>query len=195
VVPQLVTASEAPAPKGAVGGDGKVMDGTCRHSDDALASQGLDLLRQELVHVSTVAQHADLVSTFWELVEPPMAQLAIASIAPAPEGAVGGGGEAVGGSSRHSDDALASRTVDASIHNPLLVNNVMDDISAYVAGVCERTAATIVGSTLVDPDASSMDGGWTCTLKSCTTCVLPSEFVATISADSRNTCASWCRTK
>ena len=54
-----------------------------RHGDDALVSKGLDLLGQQLVLLVAVAQ------------------LATGSTAPAPD-AVGGEGEAVGGSSRHS---------------------------------------------------------------------------------------------
>ena len=62
-----------------------------RHSDDALASKGLDLLRQQLV------------------LRVALAQLAKAPKAPTPEGAVGGEGEAVVASRRHSDDALAGQ--------------------------------------------------------------------------------------
>jgi len=41
-----------------------------------------------------------------------VAQLAVVSIAPAPDSAVGGDGEAVRPPSRHSDDALASKGLD-----------------------------------------------------------------------------------
>ena len=57
-----------------------------RHGDDALASEGLDLLGQQLVLLVTVAQHA------------------AASKAPAPDGSVGGEGEVVVCSSRHGDE-------------------------------------------------------------------------------------------
>ena len=67
----------------------------CRHGDDALASQALDLLGQPLL-VLLVA----------------VAQLGVASIAPAPDSAVGGEGEAVEDPSGHSDDALASKGLD-----------------------------------------------------------------------------------
>ena len=60
-----------------------------RHSDNVLPRERLDLLRQQLVLLVAVAQ------------------LAKASPAPAPDGAVGGEGEAMVSSSRHGDDALA----------------------------------------------------------------------------------------
>ena len=84
----------APAPDGSVGGDGDAVHPPSGHSDAALPSQGLDLLGQQLVLLVAVAQ------------------LAIASPAPAPDGAVGGAGEAVCGSSRDSDDTLASEGFD-----------------------------------------------------------------------------------
>ena len=65
-----------------------------QHSDDALPSQSLDLLGQQLTLLIAVAQAEKH------------------SIAPAPEGAVGGGGEAVSEYRRHSDDALASKCLD-----------------------------------------------------------------------------------
>jgi len=84
---------DAPAPgkDGSVGGDGQAVVLSSRHGDDALVSKGLDLLRQQLALLVAVAQPA------------------IASIAPAPHGSVGGEGEAVVVSPRHSDDALASK--------------------------------------------------------------------------------------
>ena len=51
----------APGKEGAAGGDSEAVRGSSRQSDDALASQGLDLLRQQLillVAVGPVAQHA-----------------------------------------------------------------------------------------------------------------------------------------
>ena len=45
-VAQLAIARTAPAPDGAVGGEGDAVAVCCRHSDDAPVSQGLDLLRQ-----------------------------------------------------------------------------------------------------------------------------------------------------
>ena len=65
-----------------------------RHEDDALASKGLGLLWQRLGLLVAVAQ------------------LAIGSTAPAPGGAVGGAGEAVAASSRHSDDAVPPQGLD-----------------------------------------------------------------------------------
>ena len=65
-----------------------------RHSDDALVSKGLDLLGQQLALRVAVAQPART------------------SIAPAPDGAVGGEGEAVRPPSRHGDDALAGEGLD-----------------------------------------------------------------------------------
>ena len=59
-----------------------------------LASKGIDLLRQHLVLRAAVAQPA------------------IGSMAPAPNGSVGGEGEAVVQPSRHSDDALISKGLD-----------------------------------------------------------------------------------
>ena len=93
-VAQLAKASNAPAPDGAVCGEGETVVHSSRHSDDALASKGLDLLRQQLV------------------LRVAMAQPLIASTAPAPDGTVGGDGEAVVCSSRHSDDAPASKGLD-----------------------------------------------------------------------------------
>ena len=89
-VAQPATGSIAPATDAAVGGDGEVVEASSRHSDDALASQGLDLLRLPLALLATVAQ------------------LAKASIAPAPD-AVGGDGEAVSASRRHTHGALAAQ--------------------------------------------------------------------------------------
>ena len=74
------------------------MVASSRHSDDALACQGLDLLRLRLVLLVAVAQAA------------------VASIAPAPNGVVGGDGEAVFASRRHSDDTLASKGLDLLGH-------------------------------------------------------------------------------
>ena len=74
---QLAKVSTAPAPDGAVGGEGEAVEASRRDSDDALPSQALDLLRQQLVLLVAVAQ------------------LAKGSLAPAPDGAVGGEGEAV----------------------------------------------------------------------------------------------------
>jgi len=89
-VAQLAKTSIAPAPDGAVGGEGEAVTASSRHSNDTVPPQGLDLLRQQLVlHVA---------------VEP-----ACPSIAPAPDAAVGGDGDAVEYSSRHSDDALVSQ--------------------------------------------------------------------------------------
>ena len=65
-----------------------------RHSDDALASQRFYLLGQQVVQLVAVAQAAK------------------ACIAPAPESAVGGEGEAVGASSRHSNDMLPFQGLD-----------------------------------------------------------------------------------
>ena len=69
------------------------MHASRRHSDDA-PRQSLDLLGQQLAKVVAVAQPAPN------------------SIAEAPDSAVGGEGEAVVSSSRHSDDALASKGLD-----------------------------------------------------------------------------------
>ena len=65
-----------------------------RHSDDTLASNGHDLLGQQLALLVAVAQ------------------LASPSPAPAPDSSVGGEGEAVVRSSRHSYDALGSKGLD-----------------------------------------------------------------------------------
>jgi len=86
-VAKLAPVSTAPAPDSAVGGGGEAVGSSSRHSDDALASKGLDLLGQQLVLLVAVAQAA------------------VASMAPAPESADGGDGETVRGSSRHSDGA------------------------------------------------------------------------------------------
>jgi len=83
-VAQRAPASFAPAPDGAVGGDGEAVVASRRRSDDALASKGLDLLGQQLALQVAVAQ------------------MARASFTPAPDGAVSGDCEAVAGSSRHS---------------------------------------------------------------------------------------------
>ena len=64
-----------------------------RHSDDAPPSEGLDLLWQQLALLVAVAE------------------LAKDSLAPAPDGAVGGKGDAVA-PSRDSEDALASKGLD-----------------------------------------------------------------------------------
>ena len=93
-VAQPASASMTPAPEGAVGGEGEAVSTSSRHSDNALGSQSLDLLGQQLVLRVAVAQ------------------LAIVSTAPAPDGAVGGEGDAVRVSSRHSDDALPSKGLD-----------------------------------------------------------------------------------
>jgi len=94
-VAQLARVSPAPAPEGAVGGEGEaVAAASSRHGDDALASKGLDLLWQQLVLLVAVAQLAKVSTT------------------PAPDAAVGGEGEAVVCSSRHSDDALVSKGLD-----------------------------------------------------------------------------------
>jgi len=93
-VTQSAIASKAPAPDSAVGSESEAVECSGRHSDDALASKGLDLLRQEPVLLVAVAQ------------------LAKVSTAPAPDGAVGGEGEAVPPCSRHSDDALVSQGLD-----------------------------------------------------------------------------------
>ena len=55
-VAKLAKGSIAPAPDGAVGGEGEAVDTSSRHSDDALPSKGLDLLRQQLVLLLAVAQ-------------------------------------------------------------------------------------------------------------------------------------------
>ena len=65
-----------------------------RHSDDALVSKGFDLLGQQLVLSVAVAQ------------------LAEATVAPAPDTAVGGEGEAVTSSRRDRDDAPPSQGLD-----------------------------------------------------------------------------------
>jgi len=62
-----------------------------RDSDHTLPTKGLDLLGQQLGLLVAVAQPAKV------------------SIAPAADGAVGGEGDVVRTSSRHSDDALASQ--------------------------------------------------------------------------------------
>ena len=48
-VAQLACGSTAPVLDGAVGGDGEVVVASGRHSDDALVSQGFDLLGQQLL--------------------------------------------------------------------------------------------------------------------------------------------------
>eukprot|EP00312_Isochrysidales_sp_CCMP1244_P031206 CAMPEP_0202802434 /NCGR_PEP_ID=MMETSP1388-20130828/102636_1 /ASSEMBLY_ACC=CAM_ASM_000864 /TAXON_ID=37098 /ORGANISM="Isochrysis sp, Strain CCMP1244" /LENGTH=209 /DNA_ID=CAMNT_0049472425 /DNA_START=165 /DNA_END=793 /DNA_ORIENTATION=- len=93
-VAQPAIGSTTPAPDGAIGGEGEVVVASSRHSEDALASKGLDFLGQQLVLRVAVAQ------------------LACASPAPAPEAAVGGEGEAVVGSPRHNDDAPPSQRLD-----------------------------------------------------------------------------------
>ena len=84
----------APAPEETVAGEGEAVRESRRDSDDALASQGLDLLGQQLPLRVAVAQ------------------LAKESTAPAPDSAVGGEGEAVVLSRRDSDDALVSKGLD-----------------------------------------------------------------------------------
>ena len=59
-VAQLAFASTAPAPDGAVGSEGEAVVIPCRHSDDVLASKGLDLLRQRLALRVAVAQLAEV---------------------------------------------------------------------------------------------------------------------------------------
>ena len=76
-VAQLATTSPAPAPDGAVGGEGEAVSQSSRHCEDTLLSQSLDLLRQQLALPAAVAQPA------------------FPFTAPAPDGAVGGEGEAV----------------------------------------------------------------------------------------------------
>ena len=90
---QLAKASQAPAPDGAVGGEGEVVRAS-RDSDNAHASQGLDYPRQQLALLVAVAE------------------IAHTSIAPAPDAAAGGECEAVFASSRDSDDVQASKGVD-----------------------------------------------------------------------------------
>ena len=80
----------APREDGTVSGDGEAMLPRSRYGHEALPRQGLDLLRQLLQLLVAVAQ------------------LAFVSAAPAPDGAVGGEGEAVLASSRHSDAANGS---------------------------------------------------------------------------------------
>ena len=73
---QLATASIAPAPNSAVGGDGEIVRESCRHSDYALARQGFDLLGLPLVlHVA-------------------VSQIAQPATAPGPNGAIRGESEA-----------------------------------------------------------------------------------------------------
>ena len=67
----------APGKDSTIGGDGKAVHDTSRHGDDALASEGLDLLRQQLVLLVAVAQ---------------LATGSFPSLAPAPDGAAGGEG-------------------------------------------------------------------------------------------------------
>ena len=57
-VAQLAQLSPAPAPDSAVGGEGEAVVVSCQHSDDALASKGLDLLGQQLALLVAVAQPA-----------------------------------------------------------------------------------------------------------------------------------------
>ena len=70
------------------------MRSSSRHGDDALACQGVDLLRQQLFLQVAVAQPAK------------------ASKAPAPDSSVGGEGEAVAASSREGDHTLPSQRLD-----------------------------------------------------------------------------------
>ena len=51
--------SIAPAPDRAVGGEGEAVLASSRHSDDALAIKGLNLLRQQLALLVAVAQLAE----------------------------------------------------------------------------------------------------------------------------------------
>jgi len=57
-VAQLAKGSKAPAPGGSVGGEGEAAVLSSRHSDDALASEGFDLLRLQLGLQVAVAQLA-----------------------------------------------------------------------------------------------------------------------------------------
>ena len=70
-------AALAPGKDRAVGGESETVRHSSRRSEDTLVSKGLDLLRKQL------------------LLQVAVAQLARVSKAPAPEGAVGGEGEAV----------------------------------------------------------------------------------------------------
>ena len=70
------------------------MHGCSRHSEDAPTRQRLELLGQQLFLLVAVAQ------------------IAKGSPAPAPDGTVGGEGEAVLTSRRDSDDALTSKGLD-----------------------------------------------------------------------------------
>ena len=54
-VAQPAKVAPAPAPDSAIGGDGEAVAGSSRRSDDALASKGLDLLRQQLANPVAVA--------------------------------------------------------------------------------------------------------------------------------------------
>ena len=83
-VAQLAISSPAPAPDSAVGGEGEAVVHSSRHGDNAPPCKGLDLLRQQLDLLVAVAQPA------------------IQAIAPAPDRAVGGEGEAVVLSSRYT---------------------------------------------------------------------------------------------
>ena len=98
---------------------------SCRHSDDALASKGLDLLGQQLVlpvggqgdAVTPARRHGDdaLSSNGLDLRWLPLvllvtvAQLAKDSRTPAPHRSVGGEGEAVVISRCHAHGALAAQ--------------------------------------------------------------------------------------
>ena len=93
-VAQTAKVSTAPAPDSSVGGEGEAVADPSGHSDDALPSQGLDLLGQQLVLLIAVAQPA------------------MDTIAPAPDSAVGGESEAVVDSSRDSDNVMASQGLD-----------------------------------------------------------------------------------
>ena len=57
-VAQLACGSMAPAPEGAASGEGEAVIQPSRQSDDAPASEGLDLLGQQLVLLVAVAQLA-----------------------------------------------------------------------------------------------------------------------------------------
>ena len=70
-VPKAAASALAPSKDGAVSGEGDAVVCSSWHSDDALASQGLELLGQLLVPLRAT-----------------VAQLAILAIAPPPDGAV-----------------------------------------------------------------------------------------------------------
>ena len=97
-VAQLAPVSTAPAPNGAVSGEGDAVVVSCRYGDDAPPSQCLDLLGQQLVLLVAVAQ------------------LAVVSIAPAPDSAGGGGG---GGEQTSRENIFSKRNIcNAGKRNP-----------------------------------------------------------------------------